>query len=139
MPKVNVSRQTGVYLDTTNGNTTTAATFSTRKNTIYNVYVRVVGAKVVSLLGTPDAWGEGASYGLVASFRNTNGTLAQLNAGAATALWTHEQAESGVNGADITPSGTDILVRVAGAPGERWRWNVYTEIQEIGVDSAVPN
>lgn len=136
MPNVNATSQAGVQLTTTNGDTTVAATFATRSNNAYIVKATILALKINELLGAADDYGAASSYGRVATFINDGGTLVQA-AGTA-ALWTHEEGDADW-GVDITPSGTNILVRVSGTPAETIRWRVQTEITEVGSNSAVPN
>lgn len=137
MPKVNAIKTSGVVLTTTNGDSTVAATFATRTNAAYVIEARVLAIKRRNLLGAADDWGAVASYGIVATFINVAGTVVQA-AGTA-ALWTHEEGDMGAEGADISISGTNIVVRVAGAPAQEIRWLVDTDIKENGADTFVPN
>lgn len=138
MPNLNATKQTGVHLVTTNGDTTTAATFVTRSDTAYVVQARIIAIKVDNLLGDADTWGSVVSYGHVSTFINDGGTLVEA-APFGTRLWTHEEGDVGGYSIDITPSGTNILVRVAGAAAQKVHWLVDADIREVGINSLLPN
>lgn len=137
MPNITVTKQTGAHLITTDGNTTTAATFATRSDTAYQLIVRAIAIKVDNLLGAADTFGSVASYHLGATFINDGGTLVQ--AAGTTNIFTHEEGDVGGYAVDITPSSTNILVRVAGAAAQKVHWLVDADIREVGANSLLPN
>lgn len=122
MPNLNAVSGAGVNLTTTNGDTTTAATFATRNDKLYLLVVKILAINTGS-------YADAAGYVRTATFLNDGGVLSQVGAGVAVS--SQESGDAGAWNVDISPSGTDILVRVAGQPAKTIKWRVAADIEEL--------
>lgn len=122
MPNLNVALTAGVDLTTTNGDTTVAATFATETDAAY-----LVSAKVVAV--NTGSYADSGGYLLMATFLNDGGTLSRADGDAV--LSARETGAAGAWGVDVSASGTNIVVRVAGEPAKTVKWHVDTEIYKI--------
>lgn len=105
---------------TTNSTATTLATIATATDIAYTVEATITARRTG---GSSGSAGDGASYKLIASFKNNGGTLSQR--GSTTNVMTVED-QAGWDAAFDT-SGTDIRIRVTGATNNNISWKVsYT-------------
>lgn len=124
MPKLNTSSDGGAYVNTTDATQTTAATFQTQTDKMYEALVRV------NALAT-STFGFAYSSNLRGLFLNDGGTLAQIGVTQAMATTLASSAIS-LASATLDASGTEIRARVTGVAATPITWNVDAEIKEIG-------
>lgn len=120
MPAANVVLPISVRVTTTNGTSTTGATFATQSNHAYLVEARIVAT---------DGGTASAAYGIVGLFENSLGTLTQV--GSTGTLFTAIEEIAAPMGAVFAVSGTTVQVNVTGDPGRTIRWNIDLNIREI--------
>lgn len=120
MPAANAVLPISVRTTTTDGTSTTGATFVTLSNHVYLIEARIVAS---------DGSTASAAYGLVGLFENAAGTLTQV--GSTGTLFTAIEEIANPMTASFSVSGTNVLVLVTGDPGRTVRWNIDLDIRKI--------
>lgn len=120
--KFNVQLRTGLYVQTINGTYVVIGSFTTETNKAYSIT-----AKTIAMRTNGDA---AAGLTTVATFKNANGTVAQV--GTTTAVVSHKTIAGWDQ--DFLISGTDIGIRVRGDAGIV-NHRVDLEIREVGLEA----
>jgi hypothetical protein len=115
----NVVQLRSTRVTTTDGTIVTASVFTPKVNRGY-----VLVATVIASDGSTTA-----SYGRVATFENSGGTVTQVST--TTSLWTHEDIAAPMDFV-FSISGSDVLLRVTGDPGRTINWVVNCDIYDAG-------
>ena len=110
----------GVGFNTTDGTQAVAASISTYTDGVFQVIAKILA------VCTSDR-SKGASYVLIAAFKNNGGTLAAIGS---TTVVSALETDAGWD-ADLELSGTDIQIKVTGASSTDISWLVDAEIKNL--------